>query len=87
MTTYVQLAHQPLALLTYRCQRERMMCLLLLLTLFQVIRRHSMHVAVGLFEVMDISGITMAPKLNKLLDRFSLTQKTLAFVQDERSNL
>jgi hypothetical protein len=46
-----------------------------------------MHVAVGLFEVMDISGITMAPKLNKLLDRFSLTQKTLAFVKDERSNL
>jgi hypothetical protein len=32
-----------------------------------------MHVAIGLFEVMDISGVTMALKLKELLDKFSLT--------------
>jgi hypothetical protein len=46
-----------------------------------------MHVAIGLFEVMDISGVTMAPKLKDFLDRFSLTQKIVAYVKDERSNL
>ncbi len=63
------------------------MCLLLLLILFQVIRKHSMHVTIGLFEVMDISGVIMAPKLKEFLDRFSLTQKNVAYVKDVRSNL
>jgi hypothetical protein len=38
-----------------------------------------MHVTIGLFE-MDISGVTLAPKLKELLDRFSLTQKIVAYV-------
>jgi len=63
------------------------MCLLLLLTLFQVIGRHSMHVTIGLFEVIDITGVTMAPKLKELLDWFSLTQKIVAYVKNEGSNL
>jgi hypothetical protein len=33
------------------------------------------HVTIGLFEVMDTSGASMAPKLQKLLNKFSLTQK------------
>jgi len=45
------------------------------------------HVIIRLFEVMDISDATMAPKLQKLLDRFSLTHKIMVYVKDERSNL
>ncbi len=33
------------------------------------------HVTIGLFEVMDTSGASMAPKLQKLLNKFSSTQK------------
>ncbi len=42
---------------------------------------------IGLFEVMDISGAIMAPTLQKLLDMFALTNKTIAYVKDERYNL
>jgi hypothetical protein len=45
------------------------------------------HVTIGLFEVMDISGAIMAPTLQKLLDMFALTNKTIAYVKDERYNL
>jgi hypothetical protein len=30
------------------------------------------HVTIGLFEVIDISGVAMVPKLQELLDKFSL---------------
>lgn len=46
-----------------------------------------MHVAIGLFEVMDVSGVTMAPKLKELLDRFSLTQEIVVYVKNGGSNL
>ncbi len=45
------------------------------------------HVTIKLFEVDDKSGIPMVPKLQRLLDRFSLTLKVLTFVKDERTNL
>jgi hypothetical protein len=44
------------------------------------------HVTIRLFEVFDISVVTMAPRV-QLLDKFSLTQKILAYVKDENFNL
>jgi hypothetical protein len=44
-------------------------------------------VTIGLFEVSNMSSVAMAPKLQELLDRFSLTHNFFAFVKDERSNL
>jgi hypothetical protein len=33
------------------------------------------HVIIGLFEVIDTTGIALAPKLQELLDKFTLTKK------------
>ncbi len=45
------------------------------------------HVTIGLFKVMGTSGATMVPKLQELLDKFSLTKKNIAYIKDEMSNL
>jgi len=45
------------------------------------------HVTIGLFEVIDISGIATVFKLQKLLDRFALIEKNVAYVKNEGSNL
>jgi hypothetical protein len=45
------------------------------------------HVTIKLFEVFDTNGVAMAPRLQQLLDKFSLTQKILAYVKDEGYNL
>jgi hypothetical protein len=45
------------------------------------------HVTIGLFEVTDISGIATVLKLQKLLDRFVLIEKIVAYVKNEGSNL
>ncbi len=45
------------------------------------------HVIIELFEISNMSGVAMAFKLEELLDKFSLTQKILPFIKDERSNL
>jgi hypothetical protein len=45
------------------------------------------HVTIGLFEVDDKSGVPMVPKLQGLLDRFSLTLNFFTFVKDEGTNL
>jgi hypothetical protein len=45
------------------------------------------HVTFKLFKVSNSSGATMAPKVTTTLDKFSLTQKILAYVKDEGSNL
>ncbi len=42
---------------------------------------------VGLLEVIDTNGMAMAPKLQELLDMFSLTDKIVAYVKDEGYNL
>ncbi len=45
------------------------------------------HVIIGLFEAHDMNGATMAMKLKQILDNFSLTQKIMAYVKNEGSNL
>jgi hypothetical protein len=45
------------------------------------------HVTIGLFEVIDTRNVIMAPKLQELLDKFSLTTKILTYVRDKGSNL
>jgi hypothetical protein len=45
------------------------------------------HVIIELFEVSNTSGVAMAPRLQQLMDNFSLTQKILAYVKNEGSNL
>ncbi len=45
------------------------------------------HVIIELFEMFDINGAIMAPKLQQLLDKFSLTHKILVYVKDQGSNL
>jgi hypothetical protein len=44
-------------------------------------------VTIDLFEVTTTSGAAMAPKLQELLDKFSLTNKILAYVKDEGVNM
>ncbi len=44
------------------------------------------HVTIQ-FEMIDTSGIGMAPKLQELLDRFALIDKIIIYVNDEGSNL
>jgi hypothetical protein len=45
------------------------------------------HITIKLFEVSNFSGVAMVRRLQQLLDKFSLTQKILAYVKDEGSNL
>jgi hypothetical protein len=45
------------------------------------------HVTIRLIEMSNTSGATMAPSLQQLSDQFFLTQKILAYVKDEGSNL
>jgi len=41
------------------------------------------HVTIELFELFNSNGVAMAPRLQQLLDKFSLTQKILVYVKDE----
>jgi len=41
------------------------------------------HVTIELFELFNNNGVAMAPRLQQLLDKFSLTQKILVYVKDE----
>jgi hypothetical protein len=45
------------------------------------------HVIIGLFEVIDTSGIALAPKLRDLIDKFILIEKIVSYVKDEGFNL
>jgi hypothetical protein len=40
-----------------------------------------------LLAYLNTSGMAMAPKLQELLDRFTLTNKIIIYVKDEGSNL
>jgi len=44
-------------------------------------------VTINLFEAITTNNVAMAPKLRKLFDMFSLTNKILAYVKDEGANL
>ncbi len=45
------------------------------------------HVIVGVSEVQNIDGVTMANQVNVLLDSFGLLNKVIAYVKDKSSNL
>jgi hypothetical protein len=45
------------------------------------------HVTIGLIELDNIIGATMANKINVLLDSFGLLEKVIACVKNVRSNL
>jgi hypothetical protein len=44
-------------------------------------------VIIDLFEVIEPNNITMALRLQELLNKFVLTEKIVAYVKDEKSNL
>ncbi len=45
------------------------------------------HITLGLFELIDISGQTLANNLTKLLNIYELRRKIIAYVKDEGFNL
>jgi hypothetical protein len=45
------------------------------------------HVIVVLFEVINTSHMAVVFKLQKLLNKFTLTNKIIVYVKDEGSNL
>jgi hypothetical protein len=45
------------------------------------------HVTIGLFEAIETLKQTLAKSLTKLLDKYGLRKKIIAYVKDEGSNL
>jgi hypothetical protein len=45
------------------------------------------HITLGLFEPTNTTRQTLAKKLTKLLDSYTLRRKIIAYVKDEGSNL
>jgi hypothetical protein len=45
------------------------------------------HITIGLFEAIVTSGVAIAVKLKQILDKFGITQKTLAYIKNKGSNL
>jgi hypothetical protein len=45
------------------------------------------YVSIGLFEVIDTSGIALAPKLQELLHKFTLIEKIVVYVNGEGCDL
>jgi hypothetical protein len=45
------------------------------------------YVIIGRFEVIDTSGIALAPKLQELSDKFTLIEKIVIYVNGEGSDL
>jgi hypothetical protein len=41
------------------------------------------HITIGQFEASNTSGVTMAPRLQQLLDKLFFTQTILVYVKDE----
>jgi len=41
------------------------------------------HITIRPFEMSNTSGVTMAPRIQQLLEKFSLTQKIFVYVKDE----
>jgi hypothetical protein len=46
-----------------------------------------MHITFGLFELIDISGQTLASNLTKLLNTYELRRKIGVYVKDEGFNI
>jgi hypothetical protein len=45
------------------------------------------HVTIGLFEAIETTSQTLARNLTKLLDKYGLKRKIIAYAKDEGSNL
>ncbi len=45
------------------------------------------HVTIGIFEVHNIIGATMANQIKVLLNSIGLLNKVIAYIEDERFNL
>jgi hypothetical protein len=45
------------------------------------------HINLGLYELIDTIGQTLAKKLTNLLDSYALKRKIIAYVKDEGSNI
>jgi hypothetical protein len=45
------------------------------------------HITIGEFEAIVTSGVAMVVKFKQILDKFGITQKTLAYVKNKGSNL
>jgi hypothetical protein len=45
------------------------------------------HIAIGLFEALDIFGATLTKQVKFLLTKFNLINKVIAYVKDEGANL
>lgn len=45
------------------------------------------HVTIGLFEANDTRGLSLAEQVKPILEEFELTNKVIAYVKDEGSNL
>jgi hypothetical protein len=45
------------------------------------------HVTIGLFEANNTNDVAVAMNLKQILNKFGLTQKIMAYVKDEGSNL
>jgi len=76
MTTYAQLALVDYISTTYtfdlwmsKAARDVFIVMVIFISSDQDVK----HVTIELFEVLDMSGVIMVPKLQELLDKFSLT--------------
>jgi len=45
------------------------------------------HITIGEFEAIVTNGVAIVMKLKQILDKFGITQKTLAYVKNKGSNL
>jgi hypothetical protein len=84
---HLLIVYQPLAHLTYGCQKEHTMCLLLSIVNFISSDWETKHINIGLFEVTNTSDAIMILKLQELLNRCSMIEKNVAYIKDERFNL
>ncbi len=49
--------------------------------------RQPKHVTIGLFETTETTSQTLVKSLIKLLDKYGLRKKIIAYVKDEGSNI
>jgi hypothetical protein len=73
------------ALKAYGCQEEEWT----LLFWFFILNHNwePSHVAIGLFEIIETSRVTMAIQANEVLLTYGLNVKILTYVKDESNNL
>jgi hypothetical protein len=45
------------------------------------------HITIGEFEVIFTTNVAMVVKFKQFLDKFGITQKTLAYIKNKGSNM